>query len=213
MSAEHWRATQHLTMGSMARTPVETLHSGAEILSAVMKPHGFVFEFRDEGVGSGGYFTWGEFVREDRRLELHYRNSLGLVQYHLGPQHVSHEGFMREIGVLGRNRYPSSSHDPLDGFRDLTHDLQFATDFLSGSGTVLQAAAFREVRTNTEKSKTLMAGYVGDTRDIEHMHWLFRQGEYGKVLALFEQLKFPEKLTETQLRLVDIARARSAGRP
>lgn len=111
MSAEHWRATQHLTMDSMARTPVETLHSGAEILSAVMKPHGFVFEFRDEGVGSGGYFTWGEFVREDRRLELHYRNSLGLVQYHLGPQHVSHEGFTREIGVLGRNRYPSFSHE------------------------------------------------------------------------------------------------------
>jgi hypothetical protein len=173
-----------------------------------MKPHGFVFELRDEGAGSGGYFAWGEFVRGDRRLEFHYRTSLGLVRYHLGLQSSSHEGYMREIGVLGRNRYPRLSQDPLDGFRDLTHDLHFATDFLSGSGTVLQAAAFSEACADAETSKTLMAGYVGNTRDIEHIHRLFQQREFGKVLALFERLKFPERLTEAQLQLVDIARAR-----
>ncbi|HEY1214379.1 MAG TPA: hypothetical protein VGE93_12160 [Bryobacteraceae bacterium] len=192
----------------MLSTPVEALRYGTEIVSAVMKPHGFVFEFRDEGLGSGGHFAWGEFVRRDRRLELHYRRSLGLVRYHFGPQHVSHEGFMREIGALGQNRYPGYSHDPLDGFRDLTHDLQFATDFLTGSGAVLRAAALSEARADAETSNTLMAGYAGDTRDIEHMHRLFRQGEYGRVLALFERLRFPERLTEAQLRLVDIARAR-----
>lgn len=193
----------------MTSTPAETLRAGAEIVRAVMKPHGFIFAFRGEGTGSGGHFAWGEFVRQDRRLELHYRASLGLVRYHLGAQHASHEGFMGAIGVLGCNRYPGFSHDPLDGFRDLTHDLQFATDFLSGSGVILQAAAFSEARSDAETSKTLTAGYVGDTQDIEHMHRLFRQGEYGKVVTIFEGLKFPGRLTKAQLRLVEMARSRS----
>ena len=79
------------------------------ILEPVLSPHGFRFEFRDAGKGAGGFFAWGEFVRRDRRLELHYRLSLGLVMYHALGKKVSHEAYMRELGRWENHRYPGFS--------------------------------------------------------------------------------------------------------
>jgi hypothetical protein len=110
--------------------PKEELLDGAKILDPVLLPHGFRFQFREEGRGFGGNFSRGEFVREDRRLELHFRQSLGLMRYHVGNQSASHEWYMRELGVWDQCRYPGFSEDPAAAFHDLAHDLGLAEDFL-----------------------------------------------------------------------------------
>jgi hypothetical protein len=79
--------------------PKEALCNGATILSPTLVSNGFAFHFRNEESGSGGKSAWGEFVRRDRRLELHFRHSLGLVRYHVRKWNASHETYMRELGV------------------------------------------------------------------------------------------------------------------
>ncbi len=62
------------------------------------------------------------------------RQRLGLVRYHVGDEHASHESYMREIGVWDQCHYPGFSSDPMNGFEELAHDLNFAGDFVTGSG-------------------------------------------------------------------------------
>jgi len=109
---------------------------GCEILYPVMQRHGFVFKRGASGRGSGGTFVSGYYAREDRRLDLHFRYSLGLVTYRIGSLSISHESYMRALlGKGGGNRYPGFSDDPLEGFRGLKFDLEhFCSDFLYGSG-------------------------------------------------------------------------------
>jgi hypothetical protein len=115
---------------------LETFRAGCEILDAVMKPHGFTFVKGASGRSSGGNYASGEYVKGDRRLEIHLRYSLGLVTYQIGCLTLTHDAYMRALlGRGGGNKYPGFSNDPLDGFRHLGHDLtQFCGDFLSGSG-------------------------------------------------------------------------------
>jgi len=126
-------------------SPRELLTRGVALLEPVLRPHGFSFVFREEGQSSGGSFAAGDFVRANRRLELHFRHSLGLVTYHVGTARVSHSGYMEELGVRQRAAYPGFSADPLDAFRDLASDLErFADSFLSDDGAVVVRAAERE---------------------------------------------------------------------
>lgn len=83
----------------IAIDPKEALCDGAKILSPMLTSNGFAFHFRSKESGSGGKSVWGEFVRKDRRLELHFRHSLGLVRYHVRKWNASHEAYMRELGV------------------------------------------------------------------------------------------------------------------
>jgi hypothetical protein len=136
-------------MTSSPSTPKEILLVGVAILEPVLSSHGFRFEFRDEGKGAGGFFAWGEFVRCDRRLELHYRLSLGLVTYHASGKKVCHEAYMRELGRWGNNCYPGFSSDYLKGFHDLAQDLQYTDDFLSGDAHILVQAAKNEAARGT----------------------------------------------------------------
>ena len=106
------------------------LLAGINVLDEVMQPAAFVFEFREEGRGSGGHFAWGEYVRDNRRLELHFRGSLGLVRYHVGDHNAGHETYVLGLGVWEECRYPGFSEDPLDGFVHRAADLKHATDFL-----------------------------------------------------------------------------------
>jgi len=57
------------------------LKAGVEILDSFMESLGFVYTQISAGAGSGGSFASGEFRRGDRRLELHFLYSLGLVTY------------------------------------------------------------------------------------------------------------------------------------
>lgn len=189
--------------------PKDALLNGAHILESVLLPNGFQFHFRGEGKGSGGYFAWGEFVREDRRLELHFRRSLGFVRYHEGDQSASHEAYMRELGVWGQCRYPGFSEDLEAPFHGLAHDLGFAEEFLSGSAAALRRAAAKEALDIAKHDEDLMSGYVGDVDRLEQLRTRFREGSYGDVVALADKLHYPERMTEPERRMVEIARIKT----
>ncbi len=73
-------------------------------------------------------------MNADRRLEIHYRFSLGLVTYHYGQKSMEHALYMRVLlGENGGNRYPGFSDDPFAAFHGLAYDLDhFASAFLNG---------------------------------------------------------------------------------
>jgi hypothetical protein len=113
----------------------DALNKGGLILSELLLDYGFAFNCKTFGASSGGRYASGEFRRDNRILELHFRYSLGMVTYHLDDVLLSHEAYM--LSVLGQargSRYPGFSGDPLDGFRHLRDDLaQYGKDFLAGS--------------------------------------------------------------------------------
>lgn len=118
----------------MNHTPEETLKQGCAILDSVLVPLGFRFKFAGADKGSGGHFATGSYVNGERKLELYFRHSLGLVTYHFGSASIGHEAYMHALlGARGGNKYPGLSDDPLDGFLDLAHDLEtYARAFLAG---------------------------------------------------------------------------------
>jgi len=125
----------------MAASPDELLEAGRIILDPILTKHGFRWVAERSGHSSGGNFASGAYLRHTRRLELHFRYSLGLVSYFLGDSQVSHADYMRVAVSPGwRAAYPGFSQDPLDGFRHLAVDLaEHATAFLSGTDEELAA--------------------------------------------------------------------------
>jgi hypothetical protein len=133
---------------------------GVAELAAVLEPAGFEFIQSDEGVDGGGPFASGEFLKGDRRLELHVRTSLGLVRYHFGDESLSHEDLVRAVraleGITAEGEYPGFSEDPMAGFRHLRHDIdRFGAVFLRGG-----AKAFRALKKwlNQHPKKSGFAG-------------------------------------------------------
>jgi hypothetical protein len=117
------------------------LGAGAKIIDPVISPYGFQWVLGLIHRGHPGDSASGAFERNDRRLELHFRWSLGLVTYHLGDLKLSHNEYMRYTGHKGDARYPGFSSDPLDAFHHLAFDLaHFCDDFLSGPGATFRAA-------------------------------------------------------------------------
>jgi hypothetical protein len=125
---------------SMISNAEQMLEKGSALLIPLMVKQGFSFEILGKGGSSGGHFAYGEFRRVDRKLELHFRHSLGIVTYHLTTQSMSHQDYMRSvISKPKTSHYPGFSEDPLDGFRHLLLDLQeHCSDFLSGTDECLQ---------------------------------------------------------------------------
>ena len=119
----------------MKMTPVEIPQEGRFILDPVMHRHGFSFKSEPAGRGSGGPYASGAYMNGDRKLEIHFRYSLGLVTYHCGETSLDHESYMHALlGTTGGNRYPGFSEEPLDAFKGLAYDLEnSATAFLNGN--------------------------------------------------------------------------------
>jgi hypothetical protein len=190
-------------------SPREALLTGAEILGRVLVPNGFEFHLQGEEKGSGGMAAWGEFVRNDRRLELHFRYSLGLVRYHVRRWNASHETYMRELGVWSQCRYPGVSEKPVDRFHDLAHDLKFADDFLTGGAASLKrASAMDAIHVDSRKARD-MARYVGDVRKRDDLRDSFQEKRYGDVIKLAKELKYPKLMTQSELKMIEIARKRA----
>lgn len=133
----------------MPRDVSATFDEGIRVLSSLMQQHHFEQSVTG-GVGSGGAYATAEFTRGNRKLELHFRQSLGIVTYHLGDASLSHEDYMWVVtGERWSTAYPGFSNDPLDGFRHLRADLeQFGGEFLDGQDNaflarVEQAAALK----------------------------------------------------------------------
>jgi hypothetical protein len=188
--------------------PMNYLIEGSRVVQQSLAPHGFQFQFCGEGNASGGEFAWGEFIRGDRKLELHFRFSMGLVRYHIADRSASHEAYMQGLGVREKCRYPGFSEDPSGAFHDLAHDLALAEDFLSGSGEVLRRAAEKEMFETANKDDDLMAVSVGDVRKLGELRDRFRERRYKEVNKLAEALQYPDRMDQSERRMVQIARER-----
>ncbi len=83
---------------------------------------------------AGGISPLARYANGERRIELHFRFSLGLVTYHFGSVSIGHEAYLGAIlGAGGGNKFPGFSDEPLDGFRGLAYDLEtYAKAFLAG---------------------------------------------------------------------------------
>jgi hypothetical protein len=195
-------------VSTLAR-PKDALLDGVRILEPLLLTNGFQFRFGGAGSGSGGDFAWGEFVRDDRRLELHFRRSLGLVRYHVGQQSSSHESYMRELGIWDQCRYPGFADDPMNAFNELTHDLDYADDFLVGPGTILRRAAAKETVSTADREADAMAGYIGDKRKVNQLRTCLREKRYGEVVRLARNLKYPSLMSEADRKMVEISRKKS----
>jgi hypothetical protein len=115
----------------------EILRQGAELLAQELGRHGFAFQFGGSEQSSGGDFAFGNFLRAEWRLELHFRYSLGLVAYHFGSLTLSHEDYLWSVlGSRGQGQYPGFSDEPLDAFRHLASDLRtHCGAFISGDAS------------------------------------------------------------------------------
>jgi len=120
---------------------------------------------------------------------------------------------MRQLGVWEQCRFPGFSQGPLLSFANLTHDLSFAEDFLSGSGDVLRMAAVNEEEVAKERSDNLIATAVGDTQKIKQLRDRFREDHYDDVVKIAAELKFPDRLSASQRRMIEIAISRVNKRP
>jgi hypothetical protein len=118
---------------------VNMLQRGAELLASLLVPAGFTFEVLGSGKGSGGTFAFGQFHRGERRMEFHFRYTLGMVSYHLGSRSMSHEDYIHAVlGKRHASKYPGFSNQSMDGFRDLLSDLkEHGSDFLAGTDECL----------------------------------------------------------------------------
>ena len=133
--------------------PAEILEKGRRLLDPVLEGHGFKWVPGASGSSSGGHFACGGYVRGNRRLEIHFRYSLGEVTYHLGGQSIEHPAYMRAVfGQGGGNQYPGFSNDPLDSFRHLAYDLNnFCDAFFSVSEEEFERLA-RQVEADSKIS-------------------------------------------------------------
>jgi hypothetical protein len=113
---------------------VRIMQAGRSFLEPVLSQHDFTFHLLELGKSFGGPSAAAEYTNADRRLEFHFRFSLGLVIYHLANISLDHESYMRAmLGPNGGNKYPGFSEEPLEGFRGLAHDLSsFGAAFLTG---------------------------------------------------------------------------------
>lgn len=186
--------------------PITLLRDGAKTLESILRPNGFRFRFRGDGKSSGGNFARAEFARRNRRIELHFRGSLGLVRYHVGNKSASHEAYMKELGVWGQCRYPGFSDDPMEAFDDLAHDLSLAEDFLKGSAVILRRAAAKEAAERASAYDRVRAAYSGDIRILDQLREHFYKKDYTEVIKLFGELRYPIQITISERKMIEIAR-------
>jgi hypothetical protein len=114
--------------------PKEELIKGVRELEAILQPYGFKFVLEAEGLSSGGRSASGAFVSGNKRLELHFRYSLGLVSYQIANIKIDHSDYIKALG--GKGSYPGFSDKPIDAFRHLADDLKkYGELFLQGDKT------------------------------------------------------------------------------
>ncbi|HVP78539.1 MAG TPA: hypothetical protein VMV04_11650 [Thermodesulfobacteriota bacterium] len=64
---------------NMKNRAIEKLKEGRKFIDPIMEANGFHWEAGLAGKSSGGYSDSGQYVKGDRKLQLHFRHFLGLV--------------------------------------------------------------------------------------------------------------------------------------
>ena len=118
----------------MENTSLNILRESSKILDHVLHSHFFKFHLEGSGPSSGGPFAQGVYTNGTRKLELHFRHTLGLVRYHFGNLSMTHDSYMYAVlGPQGGNRYPGFPENPLLAFENLKSDLEnYSSAFLVG---------------------------------------------------------------------------------
>ncbi|QQS52457.1 MAG: hypothetical protein IPM71_06910 [Bacteroidota bacterium] len=189
--------------------PEQLLINGAEILSTYLSSLDFKFKLIETGHGSGGDFAHGQFINEDKTIDLHFRWSLGLVSYKINDLILSHEDYIDLVDKHGQNKYPNFSDDPLDAFRCLLIDLKdLLNDFTENNAIIFRQKAsdkiidlnkIRDSKNNSDKKI-----YSGDQRIIDQIRIEFKAGNFLQVDKLKYQIQYPDLLTATEKKLLEI---------
>jgi len=188
---------------------LKMMSDGAEYMKAALEPFGFKFRILKTGNSSGGKFCEAKFTRDNRRIELHFRWSLGLVRYHYGNINASHESYIEALGMQNKSQFPGFYEDELEGFQKLAQDIDLIrSDFIEGDCNILHKAAETGARRDAEKYQQNMIGYVGDTRARSQAREAFREKRYTDVVNLLGGLHYPDDLSKAEQRMYEIARQR-----
>lgn len=109
----------------------------------------------DTGQSSGGTFAAGDYRRRSWSLELHVRQSLGLVSYHHRSLTLSHVSYLWAVsGRRDVGQYPGFSDDTLDSFRRLATDLQkYFSAFLCGDAVEFARIHSEAQRLGNERAR------------------------------------------------------------
>ena len=178
----------------------ETLRRGVDILDAVMAPAGFDFEQVHDGT-----YVCGRYRRADRTLELHFSDSLRLVSQRIGDIVVMHDDYMRALVGPSGGHYPSSSAEPLEGFRGLRTDLrEHGGEFLRGNAKKWRTVAERALLDPRRFTVTHEFLQFEDAR--RDARSAFANREFAKVVALYEPIE--KLLMPAERRRLEVARER-----
>lgn len=112
---------------------------------------------------------------------------------------------------MGNNRYPDCSSGDLGLVHDLAHDLSYALNFLCDEARVMLTAADKESSRDIQTSLEAMAGWVCDTQCLDEIRSLFQEKRYSELVTLADEIQYPELMTESQRRMIDLARKRTGG--
>lgn len=119
---------------TLIMNPREELEKGVELLNPTMQSNGFHFAFESGGNSSGGNFSQGAFISDNKRLELSFRWSLGCVEYKVSKYSISHSEYMEAIGKKEEASYPGFSDQPIEAFEHLLSDIsKYCATFLKGN--------------------------------------------------------------------------------
>jgi len=149
MQGLHAAPQLHVRCQKNMKSRSDIVIEGSEILKPLMSKNGFQFTLDGEGQSSGGQFAFGPWTKNDRKLEYHFRFSLGLVEYSLENKTIEHGFFLWALtGEKRKAKFPGSSEDPTNGFSRLLDDLSnFCGIFLNGTDS--------ELRKTMEKAKEI----------------------------------------------------------
>lgn len=114
-------------------THIQGLVAGVSLLTPLLRQHDFAFQFESVGEGSEGLYAVGCFVREERRLVLHFGHRLLSVTWHVAHAHLDHESYMRLLGA--ENHFSGIASGLEEECAALAYDIEnFCSDFLHGDG-------------------------------------------------------------------------------
>ena len=197
----------------MNESPRKQLELGAEILAPALEPFGFSFTLIHDGNGSGGPFAAGRFARGSRELSLHHRWGLGIVTFGNAEMNLPHSDYLKFLGTYNRSKFSWTALDSgLDRYRALRFDLEnLCSDFTTGDASRLDGAAREYAERIAQHGIQLNAEAVGDLEKRRMARAAFKNELYDDVIELMESIAYPDLISPSETRMVEIARSRTLG--
>ncbi len=188
--------------------PKEQLNIGVEILNPYLNFWEFKFELMGGGKGSGGDFAWGQFQRDERKIELHFRRSLGGVTYKVRDLSLSHVDYFDILDKKGFNRYPDFSEDVVESFNLLLSDIEMylCYDFIFDEGKIFKLKGVSKIKKYEEEQYYQNKRWSGDNNTLKQARSELRLKNYKTVQLLEKKIHYPDLLTDSERKMFQISR-------